>query len=682
MKREPDLNWVVEHDDLPADDPHALPQGGRPSGTRRLPGWASLAALAVAIGLGVLAWLWQVGGQVGSLPPADPLDDQLQAAVDLELKALASNDREILEYIHDRDLEQLPVPEEISVLAIHRPDENNAWVEVQLDWQQRAYRMVWFYRRDAERWRHTNWATIDEGDVLSITSPHVAMRSPELHREQAEATLEAAEALLVSLCVTVNCPPIHLQMWMDQTPDYYVHSPAPFFYRFPSPLQVRWQLDGRPDPLVMASFGRHLVYDILVNSARDRLTPENETALALAGYWLVHSMLEVDSFPGTYWLDGVATRDGTPAVAAFIGELSAGVPPQMALRNVLPAETLEWLSSEPDYFSWLALVQDPGNQIRPALDDVDPLSLPWGAPLQVSFDWLGKPWATDDTGDGNVAPPIVALRQRPGWLVAVLEPDSLWGAALFFQGTGGNWQLARPDSSLMGPLHQRSGQLSLIYWEWDGAQVDSLLSVLYLLGSTSRVNFGVGITQTVPVMVLAPPEAVALPELPAQVHVGSPALESLLERPIEIRQEELLWQLFWAQVANELERPGAAGSPLHYGLVAWQMGQFHLDYGGPQAPDLFSRLPVWQAPGTPGDPGWHTLDELWEAPAGSLNVDLAIMATQIVRYLVAERGIAHVATLVATLNTAGSMEEWVQQVSGQDVDTFERAWHSWMTDLP
>jgi hypothetical protein len=337
---------------------------------------------------------------------------------------------------------------EIELEMVELIDQESALAQVRLTWDGVPYRVTWFYRKEGERWLHGDWQQVKDNTsvVLQLwpwrTEPDVVAGdrgSPVqinflLTDREAAAPLAGQLVSLLERCRDLfPCPAglLITTLELDHLySDYYVEQTSSLRYRLPSPLRVCWPADNSPEPLVLASAGRHLAFDPLVRPHWDQVSPQNQAALSLSTTWLAHHLLDTDPLPTTRWLEEAVRRDGRPAGVAFINALAADVPPQQAVASALGPATVRTVTTMRHYFGWLAIVLDPKDKIRPSPGYQSEYPLPWFQTLQVRFDLAVDPWAVNGRVYGEAAPEVSEVIYRDGWAIATLPRERL-GFGLF-----------------------------------------------------------------------------------------------------------------------------------------------------------------------------------------------------------------------------------------------------------
>jgi len=704
----PDLDWIIEYETLPPDEPYS-PEPPPPG--RRPPRWLWPLVGLMVIATGILIYLWLLGGEAEPLPNPDPPQARLEAVVRMEINALQTGDEEIFARLQDsypRRLHLEPPLEqwfagrtetglagEIELIDIQSIDEDSALAEIKLTWNGVPYRLIWFYRQDGERWLHTDWRQVDEGPARRLASPHVQITYQQMHQTEATAMLDQVEDLVTVLCDTLPGSATAVGVTLDidsylarqgsyHFSSYRADDIALLHYQIPSPLRVRWPWDGRPEPLILASIGRHLAFDLLARPHLESVSPENQAALTLATFWLAHHLLELEPLPTTRWLEEAAERDGLPAAAAFISALTEDVPPQDALAAFGP-ETVSAITALPDYFGWLTLVTDPGDTIRPPSDDSgDSFLLPWWIHLQYRFDWHSDPWAADGKVYRQAAPEMVEVDYQDGWAIAIPQESSGWEAVYFFRQDDTVWTLARPDETLMG--EQRTiteGPFVIAYWAWDEPYIPELLTTLDRTFETVTSNFD-----------LTPEQPYSIAIVPSSLRSGNQITADLLLTCPTLRDHPthfdfyteaafaLTMNLIWDQ--RQIEPPPSAWR-LMLGLNIWQTEELAEQLGleGGLLSGMGYNLLDWPPPATVDSAEWYPLSELWLSETGAdwehgADTEDMLAATRVMAYIVDQYGKEKLPLVLSALETANSMEEWVTAVTGQPLAQFEAAWRAWV----
>lgn len=697
-----DFNWIVEYETLPPDD-SPLPQPPAPERRRRparRPRWLWPAAGLILIGLGAFLYLWLLGGKADPLPGPDPPIARLEAAVQLELNALRDGDDELFRQVQDgfsRRSNYQPPPEAwftgerqagaagaVELIDLQLIDQDSARAEVRLTWTGSLYDLTWFYRQEEGRWLHTDWRPVDQGEPEQLVSPHVQITYYAEHEHEAAVMLGQVEGWVSRYCELLPCSPrepVSVTLEIDLFADYAIREIAPFHYRIPSPLQIRWPAGGNPEPLVLASLGRQLAYDLWVRPRTGEVGSENLAALTLATSWLAHRLLGVDTPPATAWLEEAAVRDGLPAAVTLISALSDGVPPHSALQLAFRPETIAAVTASPDYFAWILLATAPHGILQPPYPSY-PRSLASRHRLimeRLNLD--ADPWAVDGRYYGRALPEISEVRYQAGWAIAMVRPDSGWGTAYFFRPDDElEWVPANLDVALAGEQRTaRSGRFTVSYREWDQPYVGEILREMTGVYQTVSTNFGLHVTTTYSVSINIPQS----PALRADFYISSPAANALTGGSASpdgalAHEAEAAWGVAAQLLSDGLvvqDLPSEKGLML-FGMLCWQMDQL-----GHDPTSVWSQLGVqaWQPSAGAAADGWKPLADLWlVSEEDGPEVELLFYPLLITEYLVEQYGVQVVPEMVDALMAAGSMDEWVAAVTGRPLEEFEPDWREWV----
>jgi hypothetical protein len=165
-----ELDWIVEQEGLPPDEPYHPAHEPEPPQRRRMPLWAWLTVGILVVTGAVLAVLWVLGGDDEPLLPPESELASLEAAVELEIGALNNGDREIYDRLQDessRRRNHLPPPDvwfgaeerpgRLELIELDLLGPEGARADVSVEWDGTLYRLVWFYRQVGDRWLHTDW---------------------------------------------------------------------------------------------------------------------------------------------------------------------------------------------------------------------------------------------------------------------------------------------------------------------------------------------------------------------------------------------------------------------------------------------------------------------------------------------------------------------------------------------
>jgi len=118
------------------------------------------------------------------------------------------------------------------------------------------------------------------------------------------------------------------------------------------------------------------------------------------------------------------------------------------------------------------------------------------------------------------------------------------------------------------------------------------------------------------------------------------------------------------------------------GLYVWQLEELGI------SPHRFFDLvelaeaKEWTAPATADDEAWLPLTGLWQSPSEGPQRDKLAQTLWtpylVTTYVVETYGRDRVRTMSGALASAGSMDEWIETVTGRPAGDFERAWREWV----
>jgi hypothetical protein len=462
----------------------------------------------------------------------------------MEINALRNGDDELFRQVQDRSSRRSnyqPPPEAwfaggrragaagaVELIDLQLIDEDSARAEVRLTWTGSLYDLTWFYRQEEGRWLHTDWRPVDQGEPVHLASPHVQITYYAEHEHEAAVMLGQVEGLVTRCCELLPCSPrepVSVTLEIDRFADYAVRDIAPFHYRIPSPLQIRWPAGGNPEPLVLASLGRQLAYDLWVRPRTGELSSENLAALTLAASWLAHRLLGLDPPPATAWLEEAAVRDGMQAAVALINALSDGVPHHSAVELAFRVDTVAAVTASPDYFGWLLLATAPHGILQPPYPSYARSLSSRHRLIMERLNLDADPWAVDGRYYGRALPEISEVRYQAGWAIAIVRPDSEWRPAYYFRPDDELvWVPANLGVALAGEQRTaRSGLFTVTYREWDEPYVGAILQELTGVYETVSSNFGLHMTTTYSVSINMPQSA----GLRADFYISSPAANAL-----------------------------------------------------------------------------------------------------------------------------------------------------------
>ncbi len=717
-----DFDWIVEYETLPPDDrPTRDAEPDRPH--RKLPRWLWLLVALVTIAGGAVAILWKLGGEGDPLPNPD-VKERIDAVVQLELSSMHSGDQETFERIQDyashrtnpqppadawfEALRQMDPPPAVRLADLEIIGEEAARAEVELDWSDQCYRLTWFYQLRDERWVHTDWASTELGETEKITAQHIQVIFHPFDREQATALAGRLESFVARFCATLPCPAQIPQTTVTMDPlgyHYYAQREGEKGYTIASPLRVRWPGDGSPEPLILASLGRHLADDLYLQPHLQSLTARGRLGFVMATVWLTHHLLELDvPIPATLWLEKAAARDGLPAVVDLIHALEQGRDPQQAVADAFRPETVAAVTALPDYFGWLLVISDSDVAAWSQLSRSGTFGQSQPSGLIDRLDIGGDPWAANGQVYWTVTPEIAEVRYRPGWAIASIQPGGVWGSIYYFrqsnEGTtlSGPWFPSQPDETLLGPQQTRSkGSFTIIYHELDEPFVDGIMETLAQSYREITTNFGITSTDRYTVALIAPittspiSSVAPYPDIGADIFLTSPSLRetdiSGSGRPADIALEAS-WNLVSLIIDRHYDLTQfTSDDPFLFflGIVLWQVESLGVDLDQwlgdmLELPDDF----VLRLPATPNDPDWIPLNTLWappeEEPSPEQGFAMLTYPVIVVDYLVQQHGRQALPALMEALKTANSLESWIGTVSNQPFDQFELAWRRWAID--
>jgi hypothetical protein len=730
----PELDWTVEYETLPPDERPLFEPPPPPRGRPSVWLWAA-AALIIVAGT-VFYVLYFLGGRVDPRPEPEPDTDPVQAALEsvvaLEIRALNSGDGEIYDAVQDterRRRNEQPQPDHwfaaldltdgpagaVELVGIQTIDEVSAVAEIRLLWEGTPYRLYWYYRLHEGHWVHTDWQPMNLVDLEVLTTKHVHSAAHGLERREAGVLMRRTESFLNALCGRVNCaggpPSVSLELDIALTSyaaekltasrlERLVEGPTTVLsYGIPSPLRVRWPADGSPEPLVLASLGRHLAYDLVVGATGRELDPADRAALTLSVVWMAHRLLELPTVSTTRWLDEAAALDGEAAAVAFILALRDGAPWQEALSASFRPETVASISGSNDYVGWLARVADPLNQTAPIYRrtgpwDEETYQLPQRLPsILESLDQEAVPWVPADQAYRKAVPDVSHVVRGDDWVIATAELGGNWVAVHLLKQIDGEWTSQNLDQAIMGdfltsqggPYSVTDGPITITYWAWDQPFLAELRRVIRTAHEETVSTFNLASPPVAYTLVpFADPAGTPFEPQPGAVTVLSPAwLTTPTYREIDYRSR-ILTEVIGYLLQDRLppfDEVNAWG--LYYGIMTTFRARVSQQAGLPDPAGDSVPGERWQPPPTVGDPSWIPLSDLWLswfAFSGTSQLDLLTCSRLVVDYILGQQGHAALPLMLDAVSSADSMEEWVAAVTGESLETFEPAWRAWVLE--
>jgi hypothetical protein len=683
------FDWIVEHEILPPDEPR--PPDSPPPRHRILPRWVYPLVLLLSVGFGFLIYLWLRGGAAEPMPNPEGPVSRLQSIIQLEVDALRNGDQELYLQVQGRITRRRHVepppdrwfstdgsPGPVELVEIRMLTADTAQAVVRLTWLGADYRLIWFYRREGDRWSHTDWEVTDLGERRQLNSDHIQMTYYQAERIEAEEITRQLESLVDRLCQIIECPGNSPQVRLQfdrYSPYYHASVDGVLDYRLPSPSRIRWPWDGKPEPIVLGSVARHLVQDMIARPALNQ-SAENEAALILTASWLAHHLEGLETLPCTHWLDDVAARDGTEPIAEFVTLMQRGVSAHVALEQAFQPAAVAAVLRTPDYFGWLVLTLDPDFTLQgqPYLYSQNG---PWNRTLAERFDWEADPWAPNEDVYLRTAPAISQVRYGVGWALATTDPDSGWLPSYFFRPMDQDWIPARPDPALSGAERTLStDRFSIIYWEWDESYLEEILRLLDAVHQAGEDHFGVVTGPEYIYRLVSADSSVSSSATEGEVLLSSPALSRPLD-PAEFRAETILQSL--VGVFSQLRvQPVPDSWILAYGILIWQYEQL-LGEQLPDSPEGILGLEAW--PPSQATIDQIQLSDLWH-PAASAAPEQQLAelysAELLVTYVVKTDGEEALPRMVRALEQANTMGGWIEIVTAQLPDDFETDWRLWM----
>jgi hypothetical protein len=717
----PDLDWTIEYETLPPDEPPLFEPPPPPR--RRAPRWLwGLLALAVVAGIAFYV-LYFLGGRIDPRPELEP-------------RALNAGDREIYDAVQDAESRRRnpqPAPDDwfasfalpdgpagaVELAGIQTLDANSAVAEVKLYWEGEPYRVYWYYRLHEGHWVHTDWQPMNLVNLEVLTTEHVQFPAHGIDRREAGILMRRIESFLNDLCAHVPCPEglpsISLEfdvVLADYTAEKLAYSrlerlverpPVLLSYGLPSPLRVRWPSDSSPEPLVLASLGRHLAYDLLVGAAGQELDPADRAALTLSVVWMAHRLLDLPAVPATRWLDEAAALDGEAAVVAFIAGLHDGVPWAEALSISFSPETVTATMDSNDYYGWLARVADPLGRTTP----IYRLTGPWQGstfvfpqaqrPILQALDREAVPWVPAEQIYRRAIPEVSHLVRGEDWVIATAEMGQNWVGVYLLKQINGEWTPQNLDQAVMGDLLTSQGgpysvtddPITITYWAWDEPFLEELRQVIRTAHQQTVRTFDLASPPATYALVpFDDPAGTPFEPQPGALIILSPAwLTTPIYPEIDYRSRiliEVIGRLLQDRLPP-LDEVNAWG--LYYAIMTAYRASVSLQVGLHDQVGDYSLGYGWQPPATADDPNWIPLNDLWRswfAFAQTAELDLITCSRLVVDYILEQQGQAALPIMLDALSTANSMDEWVTAVTGETLETFEPAWRAWVLeqDLP
>ncbi len=685
-----DFDWIVEYETLPPDS-LSTPNPTPPSQNRRRPRWLWPALVVAAAGLGALIFLWTLGGKDNPLPNPDPPQERLEAAVRMEISALLSGDETLYARVQDASTNRTrpqPAPEPwfagrraggpagpIELLGFSLLDADSARADVRLTWNDVPYHLTWFYRLQGERWLHTDWQDVELGPTSSLSSPHLKIEYHQDYSAEAVALAGRVKSFISSFCQLLPCPaePFTATLKFNRYwPQYHVGADGALSYRIPAPLRVRWPADHQPEPLVLASIGRHLAEDLYLRHVTRPLDQPQKAALELTTYWLAHDLLGADPLPATNWLDQAVAMDGQAGALSLISDLAAGLPVPQALLSSFRPETLADVTVMPDHFAWLIMTR---NLIRAS-------SLTTAGYMQASswgqaLDWSTTPWTVASQGPYALVAPVASdVRYMRKWAIVSVEQNMDWQfTTYFFRPVDGGWEPGNPYEELTGLSHTLATDLfSITYWDWDEPYLQEVVDQLTLAHRETVANFNIA-TYPQPTYVLIPTFDPAGDNLPSATNIVPLVSPTNWQEPTELAVNAAFWAVGY--LLGEPEPDAALGNwTLVYSLRAWQVDQL-------VQLSEYEPGPRWDEEPTQADTArWLPLDDFWSQPAVSES-DWGRAYTQarlVIDYVLETYGREKISVMLQASKESLSMTDWVVSVTGQSLAEFEKAWHNWLRE--
>lgn len=694
----PEFDWVIEYETLPPDSPLLPPP--EPPTPRRGPSsslWVVLGAAAIVTGL--VAYLWQLGARGDPLPGPDPNATSLEAIVELEINALNTDDNEIFSRVQDDPsrrrhidppaeswfgLEQ-STASEVELVNLELVNEASAVATVKVTWNETVYRLVWFYRQVEGIWRHTDWQQLDVGQHERLNTSHFEITYHAAEAQQASELVPPLETFVADFCGLLPCPAEPLSVTLEMDTLHYVYRTAeiaPLHYRIPSPLRVRWPWDNQPEPVVLASIGRRLAYDLFLRDAEQGLPRENQVPLTLATFWLAHRLLDSESAPGTRWLDEAVFRDGLPAARAFIVSLADGVDPASALAASFGPGTAAAVASLPDYFGWL-LFQEPTTILRfsPGYDT----DFRWPRTILSQFDSGVVPWALDGRFYDHVLPQVTSVTFMDDWAVVMpVQNDQITGVH-FFRQINGSWAPSPPDETTWGDVQSSAtDSLTIYYYAWDEAFVSDLGRALDDAYQAIAADFHLTLDRP---LVVAVHPSVVVPSLNLTVTADLVVQSSRPTGNSDAVIAQAVYELAGILLTERFQVDRIPGERLllFLGGFLWELDR--LDYGLETYLTLLNGpdwVDEWRPPASVTAPEWMPLQELWTSDPSEWEENEILSrlhyAVLMAEYMADNYGAEKVPLMMDTLPTATTMDEWSTAVTGHPLELLETDWRAWVIE--
>jgi hypothetical protein len=704
------LDWEIEDVETPLPD--TVPEAKRPfQGCRRWLRLLALIVLAVAVGLVFLRFR--------VTQKRNETEDELRAAVELELTALEGRDRDLFLNQQDPDdrswrrvqetafddyhaqagqapWEETPqVPRYTGKVPSVHVQEDEAWAEVEVERGDYMWRELWFYRwtQDAG-WRHSRLSEDWLGEETALATIHLRLAFPQRDEAIVSTLAREMEAWYDVVAPLLGARPVSATVLTVQFAYRGLRSATPqpfwvsdsFTLRAPSPHQGPLSDDGGPSSILRRQMAEHLASAVIAHQndvyPTQELTPAVNALRDELRDWAVSHIAgiasedaEWDIVP-TPLMDALVARDGIGSVPPLV----AGLNQAETVQGALATAGLKPLAPE-------VLVAFHVAAVMRAFSGLDKRGLSALLDPQADGAWRRNQlnvldWRQQAAQSGHIWPVASALRidsivfaDPVIWVEAetTRSDGSVYHQTHFFRYSDEQWLLTSPDPAYFGERRTtRTENLVFNYFEREAQWAQDRIPKLQSVFSQAAADLGIptaGLVITV--------ETEIEPGRDAMLRFTSPAIAGWrVDRPDD-QLPEMAIQLLGILLQTRLQI--GVEDNIHYflanvGAFVWELER------------LFPNQINWEMwiGSSFDDVPPARLADLWLVAADESDqweVERTLSGYRAFFVFVTDAyGAEMVPALLDNALETDDPDEWLRRSIGAGLDTIEPLWQAWVLE--
>jgi len=710
------LDWEIEEVETPLPDIEPE-MARRPRGCRRWRLRFVLFFLAVAVGLAVLGYRIR--------QKQKEIENELRAAIELELKALISGDRDLFlgrqdpddrrwqqaqeEAFarHQRQTGQAPwelapqVPEYTGEIPLLRVQEDEAWAQVQVAHGEQVWRELWFYRWKRQGgWRHVRFDRDWLGEERALVTLHLRFAYPERDTAIVTALAHEMETWYSLLAPLLGTRPTRALL----TVQFVYRDPASrgwsetrwvrggFTLQAPAAHQLPLSADGLPTPELRARMAGHLAEALIGQQIgvlpNETLGPVVDALRQELRDWVMAHIADNVSdgstwaTPPTPLVDTLVAREGVEVLAPLVASLhrtstldqtlaAAGLdPPDPVTRFAFQLAALNRAFNGSDPGSYQALI-DPQADSTWRQYHIDQASRRRES-VPVDALWPGQTALQIES---------VAFNGPIAWVEAETTRDDglTFRQTHFFRQLDERWLLTSPDPTYFGARQTlRTENLVFHYFEREAEWVQGTLPVeLQAVVRQASTDLGIA-TERLVITVetdLQPGIDGLLSEDGRQMRFTSPHVAGWPAEQVDDQVLRMAVPLLGALLETQLQFAAEEDSHLlitFVGAFLWELERLF-----PQRIDVKTLLGI-----DTSQVSTASLAELWAMSTGDIEeADLEqtlVSFHALLEFLVEIHGPEVVPSLLDSSSQTDDLDEWLRLSTGQGLEEIEPAWQAWL----